>query len=195
MRVRLQWLLPIAHALIDCILVVSLIRYTDHMFGRKAASVLRLATVQPVLLQEDGSVEWFPMYDARPGPFLVLSSGNLPAGLLSDVLRPGAGVVTRRQRWDPFWFFLNEAFSFACWGLIGRWVDAGRVRLGGILVGYVVARLLIALTGAYDIGWRVQVLFWMAFALWLLGLGVSRLARVGLRLAHSKTAHVDQSRP
>ena len=195
MRVRLQWLLPIAHALIDCILVVSLIQYADHMFGRKAASVPRLATVQPALLQEDSSVRLIPTWDTTPGPFLVLSSGNLPAGLLSDVLRPGAGLYTPEQRWDPFWVFLNEVFSFACWGLIGRWVDAGRVPLGRILVGYVVARLLIALTGTYDIGWRVQVLFWVGFALWSLGLGLSRLARVGLRLARSKTPNVDQSRP
>jgi hypothetical protein len=186
MRVKFRWLLPIAHALIDCVLLVSLIRHADHLLRHKAANQRPSANVQPALLQEGGSVEWIPMYDSPPGPFLVLMSGDLPAGLLSGILRPGAYVVNRVQRWDPIWFFMHEAFSFACWYLIGRWADTGRLQLGWVMIGYVVARLLVALTGLYDVGWRAEVLFWLCFALWVLGLGLSRAVRVGLRLARGE---------
>ncbi len=90
----------------------------------------------------------------------------------------------RRQPWDPIWFLLYEALSFPCWYFIGAWIDAGRVRLGKTMLAYAAVRLLLALAGFYEVGWRTQILFWMGMAFWLAGLGLSRLIRVGLRAAN-----------
>lgn len=161
---RLQLILPVAHVLIDCILLASLIHQANQMY-RPRTSAPPSHSVVPVLLQDDPSLEWVPMYDSVPEPFMVLSSGNLPAGLLSDVIRPKAAQVTPGRRWDPVWFFLNETFSIGCWFLIGRWADGGHIRLGRISMVYAVARIVIAVTGSYSVGWRIQVLFWLGLGL------------------------------
>jgi hypothetical protein len=57
--------------------------------------------------------------------------------------------------------------------------------MGRVMIAYAVARLIIALTGLYDAGWRIEVLFWWCFVLWLLGLGVSHSVRVCVRLTRS----------
>jgi len=183
MRVRLQQILPVAHVLIDCILLASLIHQANQMYAPRTSAPPPSHSVVPVLLQDDPSLEWVPMYDSIPEPFTVLSSGNLPAGLLSDVIRPKAWLVTPGRRWDPVWFLLNETFSVGCWFLIGRWADGGHVRLGRILMVYAAARLVIAVTGSYSIGWRIQVLFWLCLGLWSVG---ALLARAVLRVTLSE---------
>ena len=181
MRVRLQLILPVAHVLIDCILLASLIHQANQMY-RPRTSAPPSHSVVPVLLQDDPSLEWVPMYDLVPEPFMVLSSGNLPAGLLSDVIRPKAGLVTPGRRWDPVWFLFNETFSVGCWFLIGRRADDGHVRLGRILMVYAALRLVIAVTGSYSVGWRIQALFWLCLGVWSVGVLLSRAARALLRL-------------
>jgi hypothetical protein len=114
---------------------------------------------------------------------LLITTGNLPAGLIASFVRPNAGYVGRRQPWDPIWFLLHESLSFPFWYFIGAWIEAGRVRLGKTMVAYVAVRLLLALSGFYEVGWRTQMLFWMGLAFWLTVLGLSRLINVGLRAA------------
>lgn len=191
MRVRLQLILPVAHVLIDCILLASLIHQVNQMYRPRASAPPH--SVVPVLLQDDPSLEWVPMYDSFPEPFMVLSSGNLPAGLLSDVIRPKAGLVTPGRRWDPVWFLLNETFSVGCWFLIGRWADDGHVRLGRILMVYAAVRLVIAVTGSYSVGWRIQALFWLCLGLWSVGVLLSRAARAVLRLTRSEAKRSHRS--
>jgi hypothetical protein len=108
-------------------------------------------------------------------------SGNLPAGFASDVLRP-RGWIVRRGQWDRLWFVLQEAIAFPSWYLIGLWIDAYRSRLGKVMIAYLAVRFLVALTGVYDAGARIQVLFWLGLILWLTGLGLSSLIKVGLRV-------------
>jgi hypothetical protein len=183
-RVKCRWLLPLGHVLIDCILLVALIVYSNRISRREKSAVHPPGPIQAaLLLQEDLSVEWDPRTSAPPGPFMLIMSGNLPAGLISGILRPEAGIVNRRQPWDRVWFLLPEAVAFLCWYLIGLWIDAGRSRLGKVMIAYLVVRCLLALAGVYDIGWRIQILFWMGFTVWLAGFGSSRLIRVGLRSA------------
>jgi len=50
------------------------------------------------------------------------------------------------------------------------------------MIGYLAVRSLIALTGSYEVGSRIQVLFWLGFALWLIGLGLFTVVRAALRL-------------
>ena len=51
------------------------------------------------------------------------------------------------------------------------------------MIAYVAVRLLLALSGFYEVGWRTQMLFWMGLAFWLTVLGLPRLINVGLRAA------------
>jgi hypothetical protein len=182
-RVKCRWLLPIGHALTDCILLVALIAYPHRLFQQEKGAVYPPAPIHAALfLQEGGSVAWDPKTGLNE-PFMLIMSGNFPAGLISDVLRPQAGVVSRGHRWDRVWFLLHEAVAFPSWYLIGVWIDAGRFGLGKVMIAYLVVRFLIALTGFYDVGWRIQVLFWLGFTLWLAVLGSFRLIRAGLRAA------------
>jgi hypothetical protein len=183
-RVKLRWLLPLGHTLIDCILLFSFIAYSNRQFRGERGALYPSAAIEAVLfLQEGGPVAWDPVTSTPPGPFMLITSGNLPAGLVSDILRPHAWIVRRGHRWDRIWFLLQEAFAFSCWYFIGVWIDAGHSRLGKVMIAYLALRFLIALTGVYDVGWRVQVLFWLGFTLWVAGLVSSRLIRVGLRAA------------
>jgi len=132
--------------------------------------------------KESSSIEWDP--ETHPsGQFLALMSGNLPAGLISEVLRPQAAMVSRERRWDPVWFLSQEVLAFSCWYLVGAWIDTRHLGLRGVMFAYLALRFLMALTGVYDVAWRFQILCWLAFALWLVGLGSSHVIRVGLRAA------------
>jgi len=97
-------ILPVAHVLIDCILLASLIRQASQMCRPRTSAPLPMYGVIPVLFQDDPSLEWVPMCDSVSEPFMVLSSGTLPAGLLSDLIRPRAGLLTPDRRWDPVCF-------------------------------------------------------------------------------------------
>jgi hypothetical protein len=63
-------------------------------------------------------------------------SGNLPAGIISDALRPRAGIIARGQHWDVVWFLAHETAAFLFWYLIGMLADSGRSRLGRVMIGY-----------------------------------------------------------
>jgi hypothetical protein len=96
-RVKFRWILPIGHLVIDCILLGALIVYSNsHAYRGDSGSSRTL-----ILVQESGSVEWDPRTMGPPGSFSAIISGNLPAGLVSVFLRPEAGIVGGRRRWDP----------------------------------------------------------------------------------------------
>jgi hypothetical protein len=95
----------------------------------------------------------------------------LKSALLQESGAPG---------WDPIWFLLQETLAFPCWYLIGIWADKRR-RLGRVMVAILAARLLIAVSGFYDVGWRFEELFWLGFGLWSLGVGIIRLFGSGQR--------------
>jgi hypothetical protein len=178
-RVKWRWLLPLGHTVIDCALVFALIMYAHRLFQPKKSEVHPPTRFHAALfLQEGDSVEWDPRTLPPPGPFSLIMTGNLPAGLASSVLRPEAGMVTRKKHWDPVWFALQEAVSFMFWYLIGAWVDAGHPKLGKVMLAFVVGRFVLAVVGVYEIGWRIQVLFWLGFCLWLACAGLSLVFRV-----------------
>ena len=110
-------------------------------------------------------------------------SGNPIAGFSSDILRPEAALISRKQPWDQIWFMVQEAIAFPCWYLIGLWIDTGHFRFGIVMFAYLILRFILAITRSYEIGWRIQVLFWLGLLLWLSVLGLSRLIRVGIRSA------------
>jgi hypothetical protein len=183
-RVKWRWLLPLGHLAVDLILLVALIAYSNRVFrGRTGVPSSSVTTNSVLLLQEGGSIEWDPRTSIPPGPFSLIITGNLPAGIIAGSLRPDAGYIGRRQRWDPVWFLLHEALAFLCWAVIGGWVDAGHSRLRTLMIGFLAVRLLAAVLRAPELGWHVQALFWMVGILWLAGVAVTRLVRECVRAA------------
>jgi hypothetical protein len=167
---KLRWVLPVGNALVDVVLLVMLIAYA----GRAGKTSLP-AEFRNVILQDEGSVEWVPMHDLLPGPFELVVTGNGPAGLISTLARPQAGMAPRRGRWDPVWFFLHESIAFAVWWSIGAWADRRGLWLGRLCLAYLAVRVLALWPwGAAGKGTGLQVLFWLGLTLWLLGLGVWR---------------------
>jgi hypothetical protein len=146
-----------------------------------------------MLLQESGAIEWDPRTSEPPGPFSLIMTGNLAAGLISDAVRPNAGFIGRRQSWDPVWFFLYEVISFPCWYLVGATVDRGHSRLGKLMLVYLVTRFALAGARMYDVGWRLQVFCWMVLAFSLVSIGIARLVGNGARglwrYFHRKQSH------
>lgn len=181
-RVKWRWILPLGHLTVDLVLVLALIAYSNRVFLRHRTALPSPLLRPALLFQESGSVEWDPRTSGPPGPFNLIMTGNLPVGLLTGTLRPEAGYIGRRQPWDPVWFLLYEALSFPCWFAIGTWIDAGRSRLGSVMIGFIAVRLLVTILGVYEPGWRVQATFWMGFVSWLGGFGILHFVRVSVRV-------------
>jgi len=187
-RLKLRWVLPVGHAVIDCILLFALIAYSQRMFPKKSEFHSSAVIQAALLLQEGDSVEWDPRTLPTPGPFSLIMTGNLPAALASNVLRPEAGMLSRKRQWDPVWFALQEALSFLCWYLIGAWADGGHPRLGKVVLAFLAGRFLLAVVGVYEIGWRIQILFWLGCGVCSACVGLSLLVRGVLRLVRRAQA-------
>jgi hypothetical protein len=182
-RVKWRWLLPLGHLLVDCVLLVALIAHSNHLLRRDKGALHRPTHIQSALFLQEG-IPFEPTNIRLSGPSLLITSGNLPAGIVSEFLRPPHDRIVRSgQRLDGVWFLLHESCAFVCWHFIGVWVDVGRMRLRWVMIGYLAMRLLLALTGAYEVGMRIQVLFWFCFMFYLIFVGTSLLVRFGLRAA------------
>lgn len=168
MAVKFGWLLPSANFVVDGVLVLALIAHSNRFVHKTVLS--QAGNVQPVsLIQEGGTVMWDPKTLPPTGPFMLIVTGNVPAGLISERLRPDAGALSYGPKWDRLWFALHEAIAFACWFVIGTWVERHHKQLRTILICYSAVRFLLALTGTYDIGWRIQILWWLGFTAWSVG--------------------------
>lgn len=179
---KLRWLLPFGHALVD-ILLLSIL--TMHLTARLQS----LQTHQPrrpvvrfaMFLQEDAAITFDPKTLPPPAEFLLVVTGNPVAGFVSTTARPEAGVLSPRRSWDPIWFLIHEAVSIPCWYLLGAWVDGRRPRLGVVMISYLFIRFTIAVAGQYEVGWRIQVLFWLGITMYLLVFGSIRLGQTAWR--------------
>ena len=183
MQVKWRYALPLLHTLIDCILLAALIAYSNRVFRPEKSTLPRPTPLTFALFFQENSVEFDPRPSSPPGPFSLIMTGNLPAGLLSAVLRPEAGFIRARQRLDPFWFLIHESLSFSFWYLIGAWIDRGHVRFGVVMITYFGLRLLLAISGSGEVGWKIQTVFWMGLLFWLVGVGSSKLITVAVRAA------------
>jgi hypothetical protein len=88
---------------------------------------------------------------------------------ISDRMRPG--LPTPKKLWDPIWFFIQETVSFLVWFAIGGLLDSGVLEIKKLMLAYLIVRFgfaagfLIA-HGVAAIGWRVQLLSWLAFGVY-----------------------------
>lgn len=173
-RVHFRWILPCGHGVVDCILLLAWIGYLS---GTTKQALVSGPSISVKLAQEQGAVEFDIRYLPPPGPVLLLTTGNLPAGLISTAIRPDAGFERRGQAWDRTWLLLHEALSALSWFLLGLWIDLGGKRLRVPMLLYLVARSAFAVIGVYEVGWRMQIVCWMAFALSLTIIAILRPIR------------------
>lgn len=181
-NVQFRWGLPFGHILVDSILLLALTAFPNGIFHSE-----KNAHSQRISIPAEG-VEFDPRTLPPPGPYMLLATGNPLAGVISSALRPDSGIVTSKHPWDPFWFILLQTISFPCWLLIGRSIDLGASGLGKAMIAYLFVRIFLAIAGVYDIGWRIQMLFWWLVVLWLISLGLYRLTLLGMRFAREKAA-------
>src|SRR5258706_9202120 len=114
-RVKWRWLLPFGHVLIDGFLLVALIAYSNRLLRRENAALNHPAHIQSALFLQEG-IPWEPTNISPSGPILLIISGNLPAGLLSELLRPPSDRIVRSgQRLASVWFLLHESVAFLGW--------------------------------------------------------------------------------
>jgi hypothetical protein len=178
--VRYRIWLPIGHALIDCVLLVSYLWSGHQMLQREKNGEFSL-------VQEEGPVEWAPIYMPPPPKFQLILMGTAPAGMLSSTLRPKAGRMNRRTSWDPVWFAIHESTAIGFWFLLGWWIDSGNRTLAKTMVAYLASRVVFAIlsivAGAAMAGVALQGLFWFALLIYavLQGLGwtIRRLSPTG----------------
>jgi hypothetical protein len=180
MTVRWRWVLPIGHLAIDCVLLTALVSNSNR-FRSACCDSAPAAQFRPVLLQESvPSIRFEPRNVGPPGPFLLISTGNPVAALVTSAVRPNAWIVGWGRAWDPVWFLLHAVIACVSWYALGFWIDSGRHWLSKIMLIFLATRIVCAATTLYEIGWRIQVLFWWALAMWHLGMLLIYLFRLAL---------------
>ncbi len=133
-----------------------------------------------MFLQE--GIPWEPANLPLAGPYMLIVTGNLPAGMISEMFAPRRGEGRHWQQLDAVWALVYEATAFLCWYGIGLHLEGHR-RTAIVLLLYLVVRFLLALAGVYEIGLGVQVLFWLGCTAGLLGLGVTQMLRFIVKTA------------
>ena len=179
-RVKWRWLLPFGNVLVDCILLLALASYSERLL-RPKGSLYSSPRIESAMFLQEG-IPFEPTNLPPAGPYLLFVTGNLPAGMISEVLVPRRGERRHWQQLDAVRVLVYEAAAFLCWYGIGLYLESHR-RTAIVLLAYLVVRFLLALAGVYEIGFRVQVLFWLGCTAWLLGLGVTHMLRFAVKAA------------
>ena len=167
--------MPLGHLAVDC-LILGLWLWHASAIYRSNVDSLRYRAEPALFFQEGGgSVAFNPRFPP-PAEFLFLASGNPLALFVSGALRPEAGVLTPAKLWDPVWFLIHEGVSFLFWFGVGALLDYGLLRIKRLMTIYLVTRIGFAacllVRGVAGIGWRVEVLSWMAFGVYAIVAGL-----------------------
>jgi hypothetical protein len=144
--------------------------HLDAIRHKSKAYSLRESIVKPVLmLQESGAPGWDFRHDAPlVDEFVFITCGNVPAGIVSSSLRPGALYARfRGALWDPKWFLIQELISFPIWFAFGAYLDSKRRRLKRIVQWFLATRgafaaLFVFVPGVARLGSIAEGLFWIA---------------------------------
>jgi hypothetical protein len=180
--IRYRWRigLPLAHFAVDCIILVALFGWWHEGCGPKRSAILPDAPAI-IRVQEEGPV--FDPYSVPPNArLMLLAGGTLPAFVLSHFFRPHATYLDCQAPPDLVWFAFHSALALLCWYVIGRRIESGHRILGRVMLAYLAARLIFAVTGIYNFGARVQAYFWLGLLLILLGRSLTWTATRAVRL-------------
>jgi hypothetical protein len=169
MKLRWRIVLPFGHLTVDCVVLVLWLWHAHSLYRPKADLIP--SRIEPVLLlQERGSVAFDPKFISPSAEFLLLASGTLPAMLVSGTVRPEAHIPTPKKLWDPVWFLIHEIVSFLLWFAVGVALESGLLRIRKLMAAYLAVRFgfaaLLMVHGVADIGWRIEVLSWLAFGVY-----------------------------
>jgi len=169
MDIRWRIVLPFGHLAVDSVVLTLWLWHAHALYQPKAD--LLLPRMQPVLFVQESAPVTFDLRFVSPPPeFELLASGTLPAMLLSNTVRPEALILTRTKLWDPVWFLIHETASFLLWFAIGVALESGFLRIKKSMMAYLAARVgfgaLLTVHGVAEIGWRVEVLSWLAFGVY-----------------------------
>jgi hypothetical protein len=180
---RCRWLLPFGHLIVDGIALVIWIVQANSVLVHRPKTSFRLAEGKPVLLLQDKVVAFDVRESSPDGVFLFLTAGDLLAGSCSIAARPRAHLQTRGKLWDPVWFVIHEALSFAFWFWIGFLLDIGRLQLKTVMLVFLAARLfclpfLNRFWLARAAG-NLEVWFWLILGLCAIAWAVLRLVLIG----------------
>ncbi len=168
-RLRLRWVLPAGHFLIDALVLVSWLWHSQakrsHM---KAESISTPVARQVLLLQESGR-GW--NFRQTPSPeFVFLSCGNMPAMLVSLTTRPKAYIQTRTVSWDPWWFLIHESIALSVWFLIGMYTEAPGRQFVRVMLWFIALRagfaVFITIEGIARFGVVMELLLWLGLVLY-----------------------------
>jgi hypothetical protein len=177
--VRYRIRLPVAHTLIDSVLVAAWIWHGYLLIRQQERRDLSLLPAAALRMAAQDGVEWKPIHLPPPPEFNLILTGTMPAGMVSMALRPDAWRVYRHTVWDPVWFAIHEAIAIVFWFLIGARIDSGHRALVRTMWLYLCARggfavLSIAL-GIAAPGAAFQSLFWFGLFLYAILRAVWRL--------------------
>jgi hypothetical protein len=185
---RYRWLLPAGHTAIDlCILGIWIWQGQLAALKEKAYRPKPPVVSRPADSPEEVAIGWDPRscWDCESPEFMLLATGALPAGIMSSVIRPGAGWQTREELWDPVWFLILEALAIPSWFLIGAWLDTGHSRLGHWMRRYLGARAVFAsiffARGLVRLATAIQFLFWLGLSSYAAVRSLQWLFRTTLR--------------
>jgi hypothetical protein len=174
---------------IDIVVLALGVRHLDAVRHKTKAYSLRESILKPVLmLQESGAPGWDFKYDVPPADeFVFIACGDLPAGIVSSSLRPGALVArVRGPLWDPWWFLIQESVSFPLWFAVGAYLDSTRRRLTKTVQWFFAMRcafavLFIVVPGAARLGSVAEGLFWVVVGIYAIVHGMGWIYRHLLR--------------
>ena len=125
-------------------------------------------------------------YYPPPGPFLLLASGSITAGIFSSWIRPEAPRQIRHKLWDPIWFGIHEAIALPLWFIFG-WAMPGKA-----MRRYLAARAGFTVIGISWGGWSLFIFLQTVFWICLVCYGVSKLTQRIAMSHHNRVRKAEQ---
>jgi hypothetical protein len=166
---RLRWILPVGHLMIDLILAGALIREGRDAFRNEKARLQPSQFRNAAYLQEaslaigfDGRYNCWPQPDA----YRMIVYGSFPASIVPSLVIPQWGG-TRSQLLNWEWFASNEICALIYWLTIGMLFETRLPqlrRIALVFLGIRFAALLALPTQHFGPG--LVGLFWFALLMW-----------------------------
>ena len=150
------------------ILIAETSGHTEHLANS--------GELRPVAFVQEGTPDFqFEMRVIERSPFEVLVSSTLPAGLLSQW-----AMDDKAKTIDWKWLAIFEGVAAPFWFLIGWIVDRGQIAIYRWSLCLVIIRIVaISLSSSTyrNVGWRFQVVFWLAATVYSFIAGIFWLMR------------------
>ena len=178
-KIKLRWLFPICHLVIDLAIAAILFhsvlreRQIERVHERRPQSEF----ISVGFFQENVPGVRFDPQFLPPPQFTLLIMGSLPAGLISVFVIPSYYASTWEHPFNFRWLALQEALALTLWFLLGLAAES-RPTIRRCLVGLILLRILAAIAVEFfrDEFWAAPlVYYWVVL---LIVVAVSELRRL-----------------